>query len=69
MGLLIISIAKRLDGALDVGAPTIQRLFAFGECVPSLEDGCNTENPPLVVVDHPTCNSPPNPTLPKPGNI
>ena len=42
MGLFIISIAKRLDGALDVGAPTIQRLFVFSEEFGSLVDGSYT---------------------------
>jgi hypothetical protein len=49
MGLFIISIAKRLDGALDVGAPTIQRLFAFSEEFVPLVDGSYTGNRPFLV--------------------
>jgi hypothetical protein len=52
MGLLIISIAKRLDGALDVGAPTIQRLFAFSEEFVPLVDGSYTGNRPFLVVEN-----------------
>ena len=52
MGLLIISIARRLDGALDVGAPAIQRLFAFSEEFVPLVDGSYTGNRPFLVVEN-----------------
>ena len=67
MGLFIISIAKRLDGALDVGAPTIQRLFAFSEEFVPLVDGSYTGNRPFLVVEilSATCGGTPRRAMPE----
>jgi hypothetical protein len=45
-------LAKRLDGAFDVGAPTIQRLFAFGKKFVPLVDGSYTGNRPFLMVEN-----------------
>ena len=52
MGLFIISIAKRLDGALDVRAPSIQCLLAFGEKFMPLIDRCYAGNRARLVVEN-----------------
>jgi hypothetical protein len=50
--LFIILLAKRLDGAFDVGAPSIERVLAFGKEIVSLVNGGNTRNRPFLVVEN-----------------
>ena len=44
--------AKRLDDALDVRTPTIQRIFAFGKKFVPLVHGRNTGNRARLVVEN-----------------